>query len=112
MKHTDQYGQINTLRYAHEISLLKSHKERVEYMSDIDEKWFDLVYLLSMQMAIPKTIADLPTREERKKAWEELPEHNRTMKGMKDMVYHRIVRIFKDKNGKRREPLQKGWNFT
>lgn len=98
MKHTDQFGQINTLRYAHEISLLKSHKERIEYMSDIDEKWFDLVYLLSMQMAIPKTIANLPTREERKKAWEELPEHNKTMKGMKDMVYHRVIKIFKDRS--------------
>ena len=98
MKHTDQFGQINTLRYAHEISLLKSHQERIEYMSDIDEKWFDLVYLLSMQMAIPKTIADLPTREERKKAWEELPEHNRTMKGMKDMVYHRVISIFKNRS--------------
>jgi hypothetical protein len=47
-------------------------------------------------MGIPKTIADLPTREERKKAWEELPEHTKTMKGMKNMVYHRVVRIFKN----------------
>ena len=98
MKHTDQFGQINTLRYAHEISLLKTHKERIRYMSDIDEKWQDLVYLLGMQMAIPKTIANLPTREERKKAWEELPEHNRTMRGMKDMVYHRVIKIFKDRS--------------
>ena len=98
MKHIDQTGQIDTLRYANQISLLKTHKERIEYMSDIDEKWQDLVYLLSMQMAIPKTIANLPTREERKKAWEELPEHNRTMRGMKDMVYHRVIKIFKDRS--------------
>lgn len=112
MKHTDKFGQVDALAYAYNIGLLNSHKERLEYISDIDEKWFDLVYLLSMQMGIPQTIANLPTREERKKAWEELPEHNKTMKGMKDMVYHRVVRIFKDKNGKRREPLQTGWNFT
>ena len=112
MKHTDKFGQVDALAYAYNIGLLNSHKERLEYISDIDEKWFDLVYLLSMQMGIPQTIANLPTREERKKAWGELPEHNKTMKGMKDMVYHRVVRIFKDKNGKRREPLQKGWNFT
>lgn len=112
MKHKDKFGQIDTLAYAYNIGFLKSHKERLEYMSDIDEKWFDLVYLLSMQMGIPETIANLPTREERKKAWDELPEHTKTMKGMKDMVYHRVVRIFKDRNGKRREPLQKGWNFT
>ena len=98
MKHIDQTGQIDTLRYANQISLLKTHKERIEYMSDIDEKWQDLVYLLGMQMAIPKTIANLPTREERKKAWEELPEHNRTMRGMKDMVYHRVIKIFKDRS--------------
>lgn len=112
MKHTDQFGQVDTLSYAYQISLLKSHQDRIKYMSDIDEKWFDLVYLLSMQMAIPHTIASLPTREERKKAWEELPEHNKTMKGMKNMVYHRVIRIFKDKNGTRRKPLQKRWNFT
>jgi len=98
VKHIDQTGQIDTLRYANQISLLKTHKERIEYMSDIDEKWQDLVYLLGMQMAIPKTIANLPTREERKKAWEELPEHNRTMRGMKDMVYHRVIKIFKDRS--------------
>ena len=112
MKHIDDFEQIDTLAYANQIGLLKSHEERINYLADIDEKFHDLVYLLSMQMGIPQTIANLPTREERKKAWEELPEHNKTMKGMKDMVYHRVVRIFKDKNGKRREPLQKGWNFT
>jgi hypothetical protein len=97
VKHVDQTGQIDTLRYANQISLLKTHQERINYMSDIDENFHDLVYLLSMQMAIPKTIANLPTREERKKAWEELPEHNKTMKGMKDMVYHRVIRIFRKK---------------
>merc|ERR1711991_694652 len=48
-------------------------------------------------MSIAYTIADLPNREERKKAWQELPEHNRTFKNMKDMVYHRVIRIFKEK---------------
>jgi hypothetical protein len=46
-------------------------------------------------MGIVNTIAELPTREERKKAWDELPEHTRSMKGMKDMVYHRVVRKFR-----------------
>lgn len=96
MKHVDDMGQPDTLRYAHEISLLPSQSQRIAYISDLDEKFHDLVYLLSMQMGIPKTIADLPTREERKKAWEELPEHTKTMKGMKNMVYHRVVRIFKN----------------
>ena len=89
-------GQPDALRYAHEISLLPTQAQRIAYISDLDEKFHDLVYLLSMQMGIPKTIADLPTREERKKAWEELPEHTKTMKGMKNMVYHRVVRIFKN----------------
>jgi len=95
VKHTDQTGQINILQYAHRISLLKSHQERMNYLSDIDENFIDLVYLTSMQMGIVNTIADLPTREERKKAWDELPEHTRSMKGMKDMVYHRVVRKFR-----------------
>jgi Cys-tRNA synthase (O-phospho-L-seryl-tRNA:Cys-tRNA synthase) len=67
----------------------------MNYLSDIDENFIDLVYLTSMQMGIVNTIADLPTREERKKAWDELPEHTRSMKGMKDMVYHRVVRKFR-----------------
>jgi hypothetical protein len=95
VKHTDQTGQINILQYAHRISLLKSHQERMNYLSDIDENFIDLVYLTSMQMGIVNTIAELPTREERKKAWDELPEHTRSMKGMKDMVYHRVVRKFR-----------------
>lgn len=92
MKHTDHTGQINILQYAYKISLMKSHQERMNYLDDIDENFVDLVYLTSMQMGIVNTIADLPTREERKKAWDELPEHTRSMKGMKDMVYHRVVR--------------------
>jgi len=95
VKHTDQTGQINILQYAHRISLMKSHQERMNYLDDIDENFVDLVYLTSMQMGIVNTIADLPTREERKKAWDELPEHTRSMKGMKDMVYHRVVRKFR-----------------
>jgi Cys-tRNA synthase (O-phospho-L-seryl-tRNA:Cys-tRNA synthase) len=67
----------------------------MNYLSDIDENFIDLVYLTSMQMGIVNTIAELPTREERKKAWDELPEHTRSMKGMKDMVYHRVVRKFR-----------------
>jgi|TARA_R100000149_G_C5878287_1_gene142493 hypothetical protein len=96
MKHRRPDGSPDTLTYSFEISKIKSHKERMLYMSDLDEKFHDLVYLVCMQMGLPQTIADLPTREERKKAWEELPEHNRTFKGMKDMVYHRVVRIFKE----------------
>ena len=67
----------------------------MNYLSDIDENFIDLVYLTSMQMGIVNTIAELPTREERKKAWDELPEHTRSMKGMKDMIYHRVVRKFR-----------------
>jgi hypothetical protein len=47
-------------------------------------------------MGLAQTIANLPTREERKKAWDELPEHNATFEGMKNMVYHRVVNIFKN----------------
>jgi len=43
-----------------------------------------------MQMSLPETIANLPSREERQKAWEELPENS-----MKDMVKHRVITIFK-----------------
>ena len=96
MKHQRPDGQPDTLTYSNEISKFKSHQERMLYLSDLDEKFHDLVYLVAMQMALPQTIADLPSREERKKAWEELPEHNKTFKGMKDMVYHRVVRIFKE----------------
>ena len=100
MKHLDQFGQIDTLKYADAISKIATHKERIQYLHDVDEKFYDLLYLLAMQMGIPNTIAQLPTREKRKKAWEELPEHNRTMKGMKQMVYHRVVRKFKNERRK------------
>ncbi len=95
MKHLDSFGQIDTLKYAFEISKLPTHKQRLDYLNDVDEKFYDLLYLLAMQMGISNTIANLSTREKRKKAWEELPEHNRTMKGMKQMVYHRVVKKFK-----------------
>jgi hypothetical protein len=95
VKHLDSFGQIDTLKYAFEISKLPTHKQRLDYLNDVDEKFYDLLYLLAMQMGISNTIANLPTREKRKKAWEELPEHNRTMKGMKQMVYHRVVKKFK-----------------
>lgn len=96
MKHRKPDGEPDLLYYSYQISKLITHQERLDYIADVDEKFHDLVYLVCMQMGLPQTIADLPTREERKKAWEELPEHNRTFKGMKDMVYHRVVRIFKE----------------
>jgi hypothetical protein len=111
MKHKKN-GQIDNLRYSHNISLLRTHKERMDYMSDIDPKWHDLIYLTAMQMGLPKTIASLPTREERKKAWQELPDHNKTLEGMKNMVYHRVVKLFGEGYGNGRKPLQKGWNDT
>ena len=96
MKHAKRGGEPDLLTYSLKISKLKTHQERLAYMGDIDEKFHDLVYLVAMQMSLPMTIANLPNREERKKAWEELPEHNKTFKGMKDMVYHRVVTIFKE----------------
>ena len=95
MKHK-KGDQPDQLAYADKLAKIKSHKERLVYLSDIDEKFHDIVYLTCMQMALAKTIADLPTREERKKAWDELPEHNKTFEGMKNMVYHRVVNIFKN----------------
>jgi hypothetical protein len=56
-----------------------------------------MLYLLSMQMGICNTIARLSTREKRKKAWEELPDHNKALKSMKGIVYNRVVRKFKRK---------------
>ena len=97
MKHRSINGDIDLLSYSHQISKLKTHKERIDYISDVDEKFHDLLYLIAMQMDIAYTIADLPNREERMKAWKELPEHNRTFKNMKDMVYHRVIRIFRKK---------------
>ena len=96
MKHRRTDGEPDLLTYSYQISKLATHQERLDYISDVDEKFHDLVYLVAMQMAIAYTIADLPNREERKKAWQELPEHNRTFKNMKDMVYHRVVKIFKE----------------
>lgn len=96
-KHSKQDGEPSLLDYSYKISFLKTHKERLEYMSDLDEKFHDLVYLTSMQMGLAKTISNLPNREERKKAWQELPEHNVTFKNMKDMVYHRVLQIFKER---------------
>lgn len=93
MKHKTEFGDIDHLAYAHAISLLKSHKERVNYLSDLGDGYPDLIYLLSMQMGLAKTIASLPDRGERKKAWEELPNNS-----MKSMVYHRVVDIFKRKS--------------
>ena len=97
MKHRKPDGEPDLLHYSYQISKLVTHQERLDYIADVDEKFHDLVYLVAMQMSIAYTIADLPNREERKKAWQELPEHNRTFKNMKDMVYHRVVRIFRDK---------------
>ena len=96
-KHTKRDGEPNFLNYSYEIALLKPHKERIDYLSDLDEKYHNSVYLTCMQMGLAQTISRLPTRAERKKAWEELPEHDTTFKNMKDMVYHRILNIFKEK---------------
>ena len=92
MKHKTNFGDPHHLAYAHAISLLPSHNERRNYLSDLDEGTQKLVYLLAMQMGIAKTIAKIPDRVERRKAWEELPDNT-----MKQMVYHRVVDIFKNK---------------
>lgn len=94
MKHQTN-GQIDVLSYSYQIGLLKTHKERLDYLSDVDKKWHDLVYLTAMQMNIPKTISRLGSREKRKEAWSELPAHSRALEGMKNMVYHKVVTIFK-----------------
>jgi len=69
MKHIDTWGQIDTLRYANQISKIKRHKERLDYIKDVPKEYHQLIYLLAMQMRLPQTISELPTREERKKAW-------------------------------------------
>lgn len=97
MKHVTEFGDIDTLSYAYHIARLDSQDERKKYLEDVDEKFYDLLYLLSMQMGICNTIARLSTREKRKKAWEELPDHTRSLKSMKGMVYSRVVRKFKRK---------------
>jgi hypothetical protein len=90
MKHRNDMGHIDVAGYANAIGKLKTHNERLNYMSDLTLGFQQLCYLLSMQMSLPETIANLPSREERQKAWEELPENS-----MKDMVKHRVITIFK-----------------
>lgn len=90
MKHKTDFGSYDIAKYANAIGKLKTHKERLKYMQDLPQGFQNLCYLLSMQMSLPETIANLPTREERKKAWEELPDNS-----MKDMVKHRVITIFK-----------------
>jgi hypothetical protein len=90
MKHMTELGSVDVAKYANVIGKLKTHKERLNYMSDLNKGFQNLCYLLCMQMSLPETIANLPTREERQKAWEELPDNS-----MKDMVKHRVITIFK-----------------
>ena len=97
MKHRTHFGDIDTLTYAYEIGRIKSQKIREAYLSDVDDKFHDMLYLLAMQMGISKTIANLPNRGERKKAWQELPEHTKTLKSMKQMVYNRVVTMHKER---------------
>jgi len=97
MKHKTINGDIDTLSYAYNISKMPSQKDRATYLADVDEKFHELIYLLSMQMAIPQTIATLPNREERKKAYEDLPEHTKRLKSMKGVVYHRVIRMFNER---------------
>ena len=70
-KHTKRDGEPNFLNYSYEIALLKTHKERIDYLSDLDEKYHNSVYLTCMQMGLAQTISRLPIRAERKKAWED-----------------------------------------
>tara|TARA_R110002012_G_scaffold272981_2_gene458771 strand:- start:5220 stop:5531 length:312 start_codon:yes stop_codon:yes gene_type:complete len=91
----DIRGDIDHLRMADQISKMKAHKERVDYMGGLDEKHANLCYILSMQGNLSKTIANLPTREERRKAWEELPDHTRSLHQCKDLVKHRVKLMFK-----------------
>jgi len=98
MKHKTFNGDIDTLSYAYNISKMTSQKDRAVYLADVDEKFYELIYLLSMQMAIPQTIADLPSREERRRAYEELPEHTKKLKSMKEVVYYRVIRTFNERS--------------
>ena len=43
MKHKRPDGQPDTLTYSNEISKIKSHQERMLYLSDLDEKFHDLI---------------------------------------------------------------------
>lgn len=54
MKHKTNFGDPHHLAYAHAISLLPSHKERLNYLSDLDEGTQKLVYLLALQMELLK----------------------------------------------------------
>ena len=92
MKHRTVTGDIDTGAYALAIGNLKTHKERLEYMEDLSPGFQNLCYLLAMQMSLPETIASLPSREERARAWEELPDNS-----MKDMVRARVIKIFKER---------------
>jgi hypothetical protein len=81
---------INHTSIAVTIGNMKTHAERMEHMKDLNEGHVNLCYLLSMQMGLPKTIARLPSREERKQAWEELPDNS-----CKSLVKFRVIQIFK-----------------
>ena len=89
MKHKTELGDIDMAAYAEAIGNLKTHKERVDYMQGLSPGFQNLCYLLAMQMSLPKTISKLPTREERRRAWEELPDNS-----MKDMVKARVIKLF------------------
>ena len=91
----DIRGDIDHLRMADKIAEMKTHKERIDYMDGLDEKSINLCYLLSMQGNLSKTIANLPTREERRKAWQELPDNTRSLHQCKDLVKNRVKLMFK-----------------
>jgi hypothetical protein len=80
---------------ADKIAEMKTHKERIDYMDGLDEKSINLCYLLSMQGNLSKTIANLPTREERRKAWQELPDNTRSLHQCKGLVKNRVKLMFK-----------------
>ena len=81
---------IDNTAIAVAISNMKTHAERMEHMKDLNEAHTNLCYILSMQMGLPRTIAKLPSREERKQAWEELPDNS-----CKSLVKFRVIQIFK-----------------
>jgi|TARA_R100000734_G_C3318882_1_gene113655 hypothetical protein len=92
MKHRTDWGDIDTAAYAMKIGEMKTHQERMDYMKGLSPGCINLCYLLAMQMSLPKTIARLKTREERRRAWEELPDNS-----MKDMVKQRVIKIYKER---------------
>lgn len=73
MKHRNDMGNIDVAGYANAIGKLKTHNERIDYMSDLTLGFQQLCYLLSMQMSLPETIANLPSREERKRLGKSCP---------------------------------------